>query len=191
LTDTIHRSIVIRYLGRLEEGSGGIICVGFVYLRYSEPLSIRDILESLVKQIVERHDDLVDVIAGLYTKHKKESTKPSQQELMGLLAEFIRLGKKLFFLLDALDEMRVEDRPILLRLLTSLDAKVFITSRPLDVLQKQYPQAQVFDIAASSADVKLHVQDFLQHCPEVMELLEGTDLERNLAQTIHQKSGGM
>jgi ankyrin repeat domain-containing protein 50 len=154
-------------------------------------LSVRDILESLVKQIVERHDDLVDVIAGLYTKHKKEATKPSQQDLMASLTDFVRRGKKLFFVLDALDEMRVEDRSVLLQLLASLDAKLFITSRPLDVLQRQYPHAQLFDIAASSADVELHVQDFLRHSPEVMALLEGTDLEQNLADTIHRKSAGM
>jgi ankyrin repeat domain-containing protein 50 len=165
--------------------------VAFVYLRYSEPLSVRDILESLVKQIVERHDDLVDAIAGLYAKHKKEATKPSQQDLMAALADFVRRGKKLFFVLDALDEMRLEDRPVLLRLLASLDAKLFITSRPLDVLQKEYPQAQIFDIAARQADVDLHVQAFLQHSPEVRALLEGTDLQQHIAKMIHRKSGGM
>jgi ankyrin repeat domain-containing protein 50 len=191
LTDMTHRSIVIRYLGDLEERSGGNICVAFVYLRYSEPLSVRDILESLVKQIAERHDDLVDAIAGLYTKHKRESSKPSQQDLTAALSDFVRSGKKLFFGLDALDELRAEDRPVLLRLLASLDAKLFITSRPLDVLQKQYPRAQIFDIVASQVDLDLHVQDFLQHSPEVMALLEGTDLEQNLAEMIHRKSGGM
>jgi ankyrin repeat domain-containing protein 50 len=144
-----------------------------------------------VKQIVERHDDLIDAIAGLYTKHKKEGTQPSQKDLMAALADFVARAKKLYFVLDALDEMRVEDRPVLLRLLASLDAKLFITSRPLDVLQKQYPQAQIFDIAASQVDIALHVQDFLQHSPEVMALLEGTDLEQNLAKMIHRKSGGM
>jgi ankyrin repeat domain-containing protein 50 len=99
---------------KLEEESGGMICVAFVYLRYSQPLSIRDILESLVKQIVERHDDLVPAVAGLYTRHEKEGTKLNQEELIGLLAGFVQYGKKLFFILDALDEMRLEDRPILL-----------------------------------------------------------------------------
>jgi ankyrin repeat domain-containing protein 50 len=144
-----------------------------------------------VKQIIERHEDLVPIIAGLYMKHKKEKTKPTQQELMNLLAEFVKHGKSLFFVLDALDEMRVEDRPLLLRLLASLDAKLFITSRPLDAVQKQYPQAQMFDIAASRADVELHVKDFLLHSPEVMALIEGSDLEQNLAEAIYQKSGGM
>jgi ankyrin repeat domain-containing protein 50 len=162
-----------------------------VYLRYSESLPIRDILESLVKQIIERHHDLVPLIADGYATHQREGTKPSQQELMGLLAAFITSGKSLIFVLDALDEMRAEDRPVLLKLLASLNAKLFITSRPLDAIQKLYPDAQIFKISASQADIELHVREFLGHNPEVVDLLEGTDLEHHIAETIYQMSGGM
>jgi hypothetical protein len=110
---------------------------------------------------------------------------------MGLLLAFIRNGKSLFFILDALDEMRTEDRPVLLKMLASLDAKLFITSRPLEAIQKQYPQAQIFQISASQADIELHVQEFLGHNPEVVTLLEGTDLEQHIGETIYQMSGGM
>ncbi|KAH6892787.1 hypothetical protein BKA70DRAFT_1536466 [Coprinopsis sp. MPI-PUGE-AT-0042] len=188
---TVLASIVIRYLEGLENTSGGVICVAYVYLRYSEPLAIRDILESLVKQIVERHTDLIPSIEALYARHQQERTKPSQQELKGVLEGFVVCGKTLFFVLDALDKMRVEDRPILLRLLASLDARIFITSRPLEPLQRQFADAQVFDIAASPSDLDLHIKNFLQHSPEVMALIEGTDLEEQIAETIHRKSGGM
>jgi hypothetical protein len=154
-------------------------------------LSIRDVLESLVKQIVERHDDLVPLIATVYAQHKKEGTKPTQQDLMGLLAGFITAGKSLFFVLDALDEMRAEHRPILLKLLASLDAKLFITSRPLESIQKQYPHAQIFQISATEADIELHVREFLGHNPEVVALLEGTELDKHIAGTIYQMAGGM
>ncbi|KAH6904016.1 ankyrin repeat-containing domain protein [Coprinopsis sp. MPI-PUGE-AT-0042] len=167
---TVLASIVIRYLEGLEKTSGGVICVAYVYLRYSEPLAIRDILESLVKQIVERHTDLIPLIEDLYARHKQEETKPSRQDLLEVLGGFVRYGKTLFFVLDALDEMRVDDRPILITLLASLDAKLFITSRPAGT--------------ASAAH-------FLRHSPEVMVLLEGTDLREKIAETIHQKSGGM
>ncbi|KAH6894822.1 ankyrin repeat-containing domain protein [Coprinopsis sp. MPI-PUGE-AT-0042] len=188
---TVLASIVIRYLEGLEKTSGGIICVAYVYLRYSEPLAVRDILESLVKEIVERHVDLIPSIEALYARHKQERTKPSQQELLEVLQQFIQCGKSLFFILDAFDEMRVEDRPILLNLLASLDAKIFITSRPLEALQRQFAGARVFKIAASPSDLDLHIKHFLRHTPELMALLEGTDLEEQIAETIHQKSDGM
>ncbi|KAH6894763.1 hypothetical protein BKA70DRAFT_1160657 [Coprinopsis sp. MPI-PUGE-AT-0042] len=188
---TILASIIIRYLEGLENTSGGVMCVAFVYLRYSEPLAVRDILESMVKQIVERHDDLIPFIEALCAKHRKEGTKPSQQELREVLEKFVGVGKTLFFVLDALDEMRVEDRPVLLGLLASLSVRVFITSRPLAVLQQQFADVEVFDIAASPSDLDLHIKHFLRHSPEVMALLQGTDLEEQIAETVHRKSGGM
>ncbi|KAH6879707.1 hypothetical protein BKA70DRAFT_1576152 [Coprinopsis sp. MPI-PUGE-AT-0042] len=188
---TVLASIVIRYLEGLENTSGGVICVAFVYLRYSEPLAIRDILESLVKHIVERHDDLIPIIGAHYARHKKERTKPSQEDLREVLQRFVECGKTLFFVLDAFDEMRAEDRPILLKLLASLHARLFITSRPLEPLQRQYPHAQVFTVAASQSDLDLHIKHFLHHSPEVMVLLEGTNLVEQIAETVHRRSGGM
>ncbi|KAH6894868.1 ankyrin repeat-containing domain protein [Coprinopsis sp. MPI-PUGE-AT-0042] len=188
---TVLASIVIRYLEWLENTSQGVVCVAYVYLRYSEPLSIRDILESMVKQIIERHDDLIPTIEALYARHEKEKTKPSQQELREVLQGFVQCGKTLFFVLDAFDEMRADDRPVLLNLLASLDAQLFITSRPLQALQRQFASARIFKIAASPSDLDLHIKHFLRHTPELMALLEGTDLEEHIAETIHQKSGGM
>ncbi|KAH6899219.1 hypothetical protein BKA70DRAFT_1198452, partial [Coprinopsis sp. MPI-PUGE-AT-0042] len=188
---TVLASIVIRYLERREEKSGGIICVAYVYLRYTKPLTIRDVLESLVRQLVERHIDLLPIIQDLYAKHKQERTRPTQEDLMVALVEFVKRGKILFLVLDALDEMRAEDRPILLRLLISLGAKLFITSRPLEILQQQCPTAQVFNIAASPSDIDLHIKDFLQRSPEVMALLKGTDLRERIIEIVHRKSGGM
>ncbi|KAH6906618.1 hypothetical protein BKA70DRAFT_1189984 [Coprinopsis sp. MPI-PUGE-AT-0042] len=188
---TILASIVIRDLEWREAVCAENICVAYVYLRYSEPLSIRDILESLVKQIVERHIDLIPIIEGLYVKHSQERTRPAQHDLVGMLAEFVKHGKSLFFVLDALDEMWAVDRPVLLRLLSSLDVKLFITSRPLETLQQQFPLAQVFNIAASTSDLDLHIKDFLRNSPDVMALLGGTEFEERIVETIHRKSGGM
>ncbi|KAH6903975.1 ankyrin repeat-containing domain protein [Coprinopsis sp. MPI-PUGE-AT-0042] len=175
---TILASIVIRDLEWREEAWNGVFCVAYIYLRYSEPLTIRDILESLVKQVIERHSDLIPFVEGLYAKHQRERTRPSQQDLTGVLAVFIKCGKLLFFVLDALDEMRAEDRPVLVNLFVSLGVNLFITSRPLETLQRQFPQAQVFNIAASPSDLDLHIKHFLRHSPDLVALLEGGDFEK-------------
>ncbi|KAH6915538.1 hypothetical protein BKA70DRAFT_1557799 [Coprinopsis sp. MPI-PUGE-AT-0042] len=188
---TVLSSIIIRYLERLEEVSGSHTCVAFIYLRYSEPLSIRDILESLVKQFVERHTDLAPIVRGLYAKHKHERTRPSQHDLMDVLRAFIKCGKTPFFVIDALDEMGGEDRPILLSLLASLDANLFITSRPLETLQRQFPEARIFNIAARPSDLDLHIREFLRHSPDVLALLKGTNFKERIVEAVHRKSGGM
>jgi predicted RNA-binding Zn ribbon-like protein len=148
-------------------------------------------LECIVKQLVERNHDLVPIVSEAYAKHKREKTKPSQQELMALLTQLSKCGKTLFFVLDALDELRTEDRPVLLGFLASLDAKLFVTSRPLDVLQRRFPEATAFNIAAQSSDIELHIRRFFQESPELMELLEGSDDEQHVISAILQKSAGM
>jgi ankyrin repeat domain-containing protein 50 len=186
----IPRSIVIHYLEQLEAGSRGTICVAYVYLRYSEPLSLRDILESLVKQILERHEDLLSYAEEVYAKHKREKTRISQDELVGLLERFASV-KTVFFVLDALDELREQDRPVLLGILASLNTKLFITSRPLVALQQQFPHAQIFDIVADPSDIKLLVRESLGRSPDLMVLLEGSGLEDEITSTICQQAGGM
>lgn len=56
---TVMASIVINDLDARAAASGGRICVAYIYFRYSDSstLTIRSILEILVKQTVERHQD--------------------------------------------------------------------------------------------------------------------------------------
>ncbi|KAH6902518.1 ankyrin repeat-containing domain protein [Coprinopsis sp. MPI-PUGE-AT-0042] len=139
----------------------------------AQPLTVRDVLESFVKQIVERHADLGPLVESLYLLHKRERTKPSQEELQDLLHTFIE--------------------PVLLGILATLDAKLFITSRrsSLETLQQQLYQAEVFEIAATPSDLDLYIKDFFRHSPDIMTLLEGTDFEDRIVKAVHQKSGGM
>ncbi|KAH6904006.1 ankyrin repeat-containing domain protein [Coprinopsis sp. MPI-PUGE-AT-0042] len=167
----LRKSIVIHYLENLEETSGGRVCVAYVYLRYSEPLNVRDILESLVKQIVERHVDW-------FRKHQQERTRPGQCDLMIVLAEFIKRGKTLFFVLDAMDEMRAEDRPILLRLLTALDT-FFVTIRIVVALLEgtKYEEQIVEVIHRKSGGMFLHAKlqlEALRQCISLLDVEEET-----------------
>jgi ankyrin repeat domain-containing protein 50 len=144
-----------------------------------------------VKQIVERHPELGSLVETLYTVHKRERTKPSQEELQDLLHTFIERGKLIFFVLGALDELQPEHWPILLGILEMLNAKLFITSRPLDTLQRQLPQAQVFSIAATPYDLNLYIKEFYRHNPDVVALLEGTGYEGRISEAVHRKSRRM
>jgi hypothetical protein len=132
------------------------------------------------------------LVESLYASHKREKTRPTPQELIGLLSRVIaKYRKTLIFVLDALDELREEDRLVLLNLLTSLHARLFITSRPLETLRRRFEQAQRFEIAARPSDIELHIQHFLLHNPDLLALLEGSNFEEQIIKAIHRKSGGM
>ncbi|KAH6890144.1 hypothetical protein BKA70DRAFT_1202173 [Coprinopsis sp. MPI-PUGE-AT-0042] len=188
---TVAASLVINHLEKLEAAKGGGICLAYVYIRYSEPLSIQDILLSFVKQIVERHPDIMPLVEALYATHKRERTKPTQDELVGLLSSFIQQGKEIFLVLEALDEFSAEYRRKLVDLLLSVGAKLFITSRPLHTLAQHFPHAHFFPIAAQPNDIDLLIKESIAQNAELEELIGHAGLEWQIASKIHQTSGGM
>ncbi|KAH6890131.1 ankyrin repeat-containing domain protein [Coprinopsis sp. MPI-PUGE-AT-0042] len=188
---TILVSLLVNDISKIEQHPGNNTCVAFVYIRYSEPLTIQDILQSLVKQVVERHQDVVPIVSPVYARHKRDGTKPTPKELVKMLSEIIRSGKKAFFFIDALDELAPGDRRTLLDLLSSLDARLFITSRPLESLQRSFPRARFFDVAAHPSDIRLLIKDAIRQDPDLSELLDNVDIEDKIIEKICQKSGGM
>jgi ankyrin repeat domain-containing protein 50 len=149
------------------------------------------VLESLIRQVLERHSDVGALVEQCYARHTRERTRPSPQVLAGLLADFIKHGKTLFLVLDAFDELAADDRSILLDLLASLDVKLFITSRPLETLQQDFPQAEFVTLAAQPSDIDLHIKESLRRNPDLRALVEGCDLENRIAETVQEKYGGM
>jgi ankyrin repeat domain-containing protein 50 len=173
--------------------SRGRVCIAYAYLRYGDSMSIRDILESLVKQIIEDHEELSPQAEGLYKAHARKKTKPNQQELIELLSQFAQSGRMLIFVLDALDELLADHRSILVGILASLDAKILITSRQLATLQQHFPEAKMFDILAQASDIELLVQDFLRQSPDLSVLInaKGPSFRTKVVEAILDKSGGM
>ena len=85
-------SIVIHDLEARADAAGGSICVAYVYFRYSDVtgLTIRAVLEILVKQTVERHPDCAPLAMKIFSRHVKERTQPTEAELFELLSAFVK-----------------------------------------------------------------------------------------------------
>jgi hypothetical protein len=91
------RSVAIEYLQKeySEEFSGEVsaheILVCFAFYCSNEPASVCDILAALVRQALERADHVLpaikDLYLQLYTRHRLEGTRPSEDELVELLLE--------------------------------------------------------------------------------------------------------
>ncbi|KAH6906597.1 hypothetical protein BKA70DRAFT_1105281 [Coprinopsis sp. MPI-PUGE-AT-0042] len=188
---TVLASIVINHLERIERTHRGAVCVAYVYIRYSEPLSVQAILQSLVQQILERHADVAPLVESLYIRHQHERTKPSQQELVALISDFTRHGKTIFIVLDALDELSPDERRVLVELLSSTEVKLFITSRPLKALEGHFPDAQFFEITAHPPDVALLAKASICGNSELQDLLGHGELLEHVISAIQHAASGM
>ena len=124
------RSIVIRYLDTSFSNNQNDIAIIFAYCRYMDRYSVTDILASFIKQLAERHPNVLPFIENVYQYHLKDATRPIEQEWLELLQTLIPLFSKVYIIIDALDEFPDDTRDEFLNALISLQTSLLITSRP-------------------------------------------------------------
>jgi hypothetical protein len=183
-----------------EEFAGEVspheILVCFAYYCYNQPASVCDILAALVRQVLERADHVLpaikDVYLRLYSRHRLEGTRPSEDELVELLLEVSKRFKFVFCFLDGLDEAQDEIKHNLLRILSSLNICVLIMSRPLPDLEATLPTTDRLEIAANDEDIDLLIARTIEHNPVFRALLEREDtLKEEMATSVKRKAHGM
>ncbi|TFK24828.1 ankyrin [Coprinopsis marcescibilis] len=190
---TILASIVIDYLHSIANEDANV-CVAFAYCRYTEPITIEDILSALVKQLLERHPKKVSVfVKPMYDRHQRTGTRPTQEELLELLEQISssNVFSAMFFAIDGLDEASSDTQVDILSSLSSFNIRFFITSRPLDTLKELVPTAVFFDVALRDLDVVLLINQKMKRSPNLRKLLEIDGWKESLVSNILRRSSGM
>ncbi|KAH6888293.1 hypothetical protein BKA70DRAFT_1202822 [Coprinopsis sp. MPI-PUGE-AT-0042] len=192
---TIFASIVINEVEARAEASEHPICVGYIYFRYSDhtTATVRDFLLVLVKQTIERHADCLPIFNEVFARHIREKTLPSESELVQLLRRFAEVIAEMVYFLDALDEAPPDVQFDLLEKLSILNAKIFITSRPLPNLNACFPGAHRFSIRAQDRDLDLHISKEISRSPALQAIMNqgGTELRDKVILAVKKKCEGM
>lgn len=189
------RTIVIERLEALRTASDGAICVCYVYFRYSDrsEVTVRNVLEVLVKQVLERHPECLGLIQQTYAQHIREGSEPTYAQMLELLHELANRMMCTFYILDALDKAPTKIQLAVVKTLASLNVKLFITSRPLKTVEANFPEAHTFHIIAQEKDSDLHIAKRLSESAELQSLIrrEGPSLKDEIVSTIKRNCGGM
>ena len=191
---SVMASVVINELEARVNASGGSVCLAYVYFRYSDAanITVRSVLEVLVKQIVERHPDCKQLAEEVYARHQREETQPTQAELLQLLRRFTEIKKVTFFVLDALDESPEKLRVDIVRTLESLNVKLFITSRPLKAIEDKVQKSHCFTIAAQDGDLDLHISHAISRSENLVDLLgDDPSFKEQVSSVVKRNCGGM
>jgi hypothetical protein len=168
------------------------MCIGYVFIRYSQPLSVRAILKVLISQLSEQHREIASIVKNAFDKYAEERTIPREKGLQAILAEIAGSGTICVFVLDGLDEAPTEDQLALLRLLSALvNCKVLVTSRPLPSLEPMFQEAIFFRVAAQEKDIRLYVSDRMSRNVFLAELLADPDFREEVVTKIITKADGM
>ncbi|KAH6885985.1 hypothetical protein BKA70DRAFT_110792 [Coprinopsis sp. MPI-PUGE-AT-0042] len=191
---TVFASIVINEV-ELHAQANHRICIAYIYFRYSDhtTASVRDFLAVLVKQTIERHPDCLPICLGLYGRHIREKTQPSEAELLHLLHRFSEMMAVTFYFLEALDEAPKNIQLELLEKLNSLNVKLFVTSRPVFTVEARFPGTHRFPIRAQDRDLDLYITTEISRSLVLQRVLNqaGPTLREMVTETIKRKCEGM
>ncbi|EAU83790.1 hypothetical protein CC1G_07525 [Coprinopsis cinerea okayama7 len=183
-----------RAIHDLEEHSSSVkgkVCVIFAYCRYSEPLTVKEILEALVKQFLECDPSLASIVEPMFSHHKFRDTRPTQEELLDLLQKLEGHFEIVFYVIDGLDEAVAETQFDLIQTINRLRGRFALTSRPIRRLEQGLPATKFYRVVPDSSDIVRLVNQKIDKVPGFGALLDKYGQRQELTRRIQKKSRGM
>ncbi|PQE05385.1 hypothetical protein CJF31_00011154 [Rutstroemia sp. NJR-2017a BVV2] len=169
---TILTSIVVEELSTRFDNDGNI---GMAYLycnyRQQHEQNLEALFASLLKQLVQEQPSIPDNVKTLYDRHKDKRTRPSFDEILGILQTVVTIYSEVFIIVDALDECQISDgcRQSFLSNLFKLQAtcrvNLFATSRPISSIEKEFEGSVKLEIRASEEDVRRYLEGYMFRLP--------------------------
>lgn len=170
--------------------------LAYVYLDYNDRLvqTETNIIASLIKQLSLWRSS--DEVQRLYDQYQRENSLPDINKLDAALQAVCNEFKRVFFVLDALDEC--EDK-LLMSLLTRLQkldgprTRFFFTSRPhLQDPQRKFGGCSQIAIKAYTQDIKLLIKKRIEDDSTLSTLLhDDKDLEASIVEEIAERAEDM
>jgi len=180
---TILTSIVVDELITQFENDDNI-GIAYLYCNYRRQHEQKpeDLFASILKQFVQEQNAIPDSVKTLYNRHKDRRTRPLPDEILGVIRSVAAAYSRVFIIVDALDECQISDgyRQRFLSGLFSIQAKceanLFVTSRPISSIEKEFEGNPILEIRASKEDVRRYLEGhmfrlpgFVARSPELQE----------------------
>ncbi|RSL93028.1 hypothetical protein CDV31_014881 [Fusarium ambrosium] len=195
---TILTSIVVDFLdSRFDSDSD--IGIAYIYcnFRRQHEQRIDDLLGSVLKQLTQCRSSLPDSVKSFYDRHKTKRTRPSLDEILGLLQSVVAMYSRVFIIVDALDECQASDgcRTRFLAELFNLQTRhginIFATSRPITEIIDCFKASLSIEIEirASPDDVARYLEGHIEQLPFFVQ--QDRQLQEEITTGISEAVDGM
>ncbi|KAL6897202.1 ankyrin repeat-containing domain protein [Trichoderma evansii] len=177
-----------------DDASVGIAYLYCDFRRHYEQKT-QDLVESLLKQLVQKQTTIPECVQALYKECRKELRRPSLDEVSEALRTVSSIYSKVFILIDALDECqdtggcRKNFLSRIFKLQTERNINIFATSRYIQDIVDAFHQSICFDISAKDEDVQAYLDNHMARLPPFV--LRSPDLQNEIKAKICQRSNGM
>jgi hypothetical protein len=191
-------SIIVEDLWRRFQRENNV-GIAYIYcnFRQQHEQTPKDLLASILKQLIQELPFLPKSMENLYKHHKNRQSRPEIEEVCEVLQSVVVNYTKTFIIIDELDECQASDgcREKLLSAIFELQAKsgvnTFATSRFIPEIVRKFEGGISFEIRASSHDVRL--QKFLDGKMSELRpfVLRNFLLQEDIRTAITQNVDGM
>jgi hypothetical protein len=193
---TILTSIVVDDISRHFQDDTGVI-IAYVYCNFKRQSeqTLEDLIASLLKQLAQGRPSLPQSIKSLYDHCKPTNTRPSVDDISKALQSVAAEYSRVFILVDALDECRINDGcqanllSHIFELQTKCGANLFATSRFIPDITERFEGDLILEIRANELDVQRYVEGHVDELPRFVR--RDPDLQREISSAIVQAIDGM
>lgn len=189
---TIIAAIVIDHLlASFQHGPHTGIAEIYCNFQRQNDQTVEKILANLLKQLAQRQSSLPRTVHDLYEEYEKHGTPPSLRQITAALRSTAVAFKRIFFIIDALDECQGLAQTKLLyelfNLHTKIGANIFATSRINDIIRGRFDGCATLEISASNEDVLAYLngQFSLQRPSAINE-----DIQEKIRDVVLKTAGG-
>ncbi|KAF5326452.1 hypothetical protein D9611_000968 [Ephemerocybe angulata] len=183
--------------------SSGEDVVLFFMCQYKTQPSPHEILATFLRQLYEQdRPDVSGIIHPIFSDYQTKSTALQPEHVPDILQRVLSLYRRVFIVVDALDELQKDTRDKLVRLLWPMaNVNILLTSRPnvtpnpstgagSILLEREVIRLQI--VEQNRADIDLFVTTALQSTDRLSEILEETQsLSDQIVSKINLKASGM
>lgn len=193
---TILTSIVIEELStRFQDESSNIVAYIYCNFKRQSEQTLEDLLASLLKQLAQARPSLPQSVRSLHDRCRSKRTRPSIDDISTVLQSVAAEYSRVFILVDALDECRVNDscRAKLLSQLSELQTKcsanLFATSRFIPDITMRFERDLWLEIRANEQDVQGYVKGHIDELPHFVQ--RDPDLQQEISSKIVKAVDGL
>ncbi|MCJ1295671.1 hypothetical protein MMC34_007235 [Xylographa carneopallida] len=190
---TVLASIVIEHLeNEFQDDRDVQICYIYCSYKEHENHTLAGLIGNLLLQIIQQQSRVPTSIVAIYDRKKSTRAKPQLAELSSLLHDEIQQLRKVFFVIDALDECLETIRYNFLEELIKSGAQLMVTSRYLSVVEHDFKFSARLEVRASDEDIRRYVEARMISERRVVRHVRGDPtLSAHIVETLVESAKGM
>jgi hypothetical protein len=185
--------VVLERLYSIFPSTGVGIAFAFCDYQRSDDEEHIELARNLLRMILERSDAWPVELRPLYESAKRSRSEMSLDEVFALLRISMRTRARNFLVIDAIDELHIDSRDVLVPKLLELQKctglSMFVTSRDIGQINDLFSGALQTRIKATNEDIEKYISTHMTMLPRIVS--KNPDLQDTIKKSVIQAAGEM